>query len=147
MAQVDIPCIGRINCFSSHISWWDDGFPEQFENLRDWANSNHNGQVRATLLCGDFNIKAGSRGYKLVADASDYEDQFLAAKSPKVFKKIFRERRPDWQRYLIDDHRIDYIFMKNSSGLRVTSARVIFTEQEYGRVSDHEGYLMTFEPK
>lgn len=147
MAQVDIPCIGRINFFSSHVSWWDDGFSEQFENLRGWADANHNGHVKATLLCGDFNIKAGSRGYELVVNSNDYEDQFLAAQSPRIFEKIFHEHRPHWQRYLADDHRIDYIFMKKSSGLRVTSARVIFTAQEYGRVSDHEGYLMTFEPK
>ncbi len=147
MAQVDIPCIGRINFYSAHVSWWDDGFAEQFGNLRGWADANHNRRVKGTLLCGDFNIKAGSRGYELVVNSHDYEDQFLAVKSPLVFKKIFRERRPKWPRYLVDDHRIDYIFMKRSSELRVTSARVLFTEREYGRVSDHEGYLMTFEPK
>jgi len=147
MAQIAVPYIGLINCFSAHISWWDDGFSEQFENLRWWANANHHGEVNATLLCGDFNIKAGSRGYKLVVDSNDYEDQFLAAKSPSVFEKIFHEHRPNWRRYLADDHRIDYIFMKKTSGLQITSARVVFTEQEYGRVSDHEGYLMTFEPK
>ena len=147
MAQIAVPCIGLINCFSSHLSWWKDGFSEQFANLRAWADANHNWHVNATLLCGDFNIKAGSRGYKLVVESSDYEDQLLATESPHVFKKIFRERHMNWRRYLANDHRIDYIFMKKSSEIRVTSARVVFTEQEYGRVSDHEGYLMTFEPK
>jgi maltose 6'-phosphate phosphatase len=147
MAQIDIPCIGKINFFSSHISWWDDGFSEQFKNLRDWADSLHYGRVYATLLCGDFNIKAGSRGYEKVVNSNDYEDQFLAANHPDVFEKIFRNRQENWQRLLDDDHRIDYIFKKKSSGLRVTSARTIFTDLEYGRVSDHEGYLMTFEPK
>lgn len=98
------------------------------------------------MLCGDFNIKAGSRGYEQVVNSNDYEDQYLAVSSPGTFKKIFAGRRQNWQRYLADDGRIDYIFMKKSSRLRVTSGRVIFTEQEYGRVSDHEGYLMTFEP-
>lgn len=147
MAQVDVPGIGHINCYSAHVSWWDDGFSEQFENLRRWADDKHNWQARATLLCGDFNIKAGSRGYEQVVNTNSYEDQFLAVTSPGVFKKIFRERRPHWQRYLSDDHRIDYVFMKKTSKLKITSARVVFTEQEYGRVSDHEGYLMTFEPK
>ena len=146
MAQIDVPCFGLINFFSSHISWWADGFAEQFENLRSWADVHHKGQVMATLLCGDFNIKAGSRGYELVVDSGDYEDQFLAANSPKLFEKIYRHKRRNWQRYLADDHRIDYIFMKKSSELRVVSARVIFTEEVYGSVSDHEGYLMTFEP-
>lgn len=146
MAQIAVPSVGTINLFSSHISWWDDGFAEQFENLRIWAGSKHTGQVKATMLCGDFNIKAGSRGYELVVDSHEYEDQFLAANSPAVFERIFRDRRPHWQRYLVDDHRIDYIFMHRSSGLRVTSGLELFTERDYGRVSDHTGYLMTFEP-
>jgi maltose 6'-phosphate phosphatase len=146
MAQITVPYIGTVNIFSSHLSWWDDGFSEQFENLRTWADAKHTGLVSATLLCGDFNIKAGSRGYELVVDSHTYEDQFLAAKSPAVFERIFRDRRPHWQRYLLDDHRIDYIFMHRSSGLRVTSGRELFTEQDYGSVSDHSGYLMTFEP-
>lgn len=146
MAQIAVPCIGTVNFFSSHISWWDDGFAEQFENLRAWAGSKHAGQVKATMLCGDFNIKAGSRGYELVVDSHEYEDQFLAANSPAVFERIFKDRRPHWQRYLIDDHRIDYIFMRRSSALRVTSGQELFTERDYGRVSDHTGYLMTFEP-
>ena len=146
MAQIAVPCIGLINFFSAHISWWDDGFAEQFENLRGWAAANHNDQVKGTLLCGDFNIKAGSRGYELIVNSNEYEDQYLALKSPMVFEKIFHDKRSNWQHYLVDDHRIDYIFMKKSSGLRVTSGRVVFTKQEYGRVSDHEGYLMTFEP-
>ncbi|MCK5191923.1 MAG: hypothetical protein KAR12_17935, partial [Methylococcales bacterium] len=52
-----------------------------------------------------------------------------------------------WQDLLTDDYRIDYIFMNKASELQVTSAKVVFTEQDYGRVSDHCGYFMTFEPK
>jgi maltose 6'-phosphate phosphatase len=37
MAQVRVPYVGLINVFSSHLSWWEDGFAEQFENLRQWA--------------------------------------------------------------------------------------------------------------
>ena len=146
MAQIAVPFIGPINFFSAHISWWDDGFAEQFENLRGWAAANHNGEVKGTLLSGDFNIKAGSRGYEQIVNSNEYEDQYLVVKSPAVFGKIFHDKCPDWQHYLKDDHRIDYIFKKKSSNLRVTSGRVVFTNREYGRVSDHEGYLMTFEP-
>jgi maltose 6'-phosphate phosphatase len=99
------------------------------------------------LLCGDFNIAAGSTGYHLVVDAHQYDDQYLAANSQGVFEKIFRVNDPYWQNYLSDDYRIDYIFMNKTSELKVTSARVLFTEQDYGRVSDHCGYFMTFEPK
>lgn len=146
MAQIKVPGFGPLNVYSCHVSWWDDGFEEQFDNLRTWADSNHTEGVNGTLLCGDFNIKAGGRGYELVVDTGDYQDQFLAARSPQVFAKVFDDRQADWQQTLADDHRIDYIFMKKTSRLRVTSGKVLFTERDYGRVSDHEGYLMTFEP-
>jgi maltose 6'-phosphate phosphatase len=147
MAQIKVPGFGLVNVFSSHLSWWDDGFAEQFGKLRAWAGSLQTRQVKATMLCGDFNIKAGSRGYECVVDSNEYEDQFLAANSPHVFDRIFSNRVPDWQRQLSNDHRIDYIFMHKSSGLRVVSGRELFTEKDYGRVSDHSGYLMSFEPK
>ncbi|MFZ4623425.1 MAG: endonuclease/exonuclease/phosphatase family protein [Rhodoferax sp.] len=147
MAQISVPHIGLINFFSCHLSWWEGGFSEQFENLLQWANSKNTWHIKGTLLCGDFNIKAGSRGYELVVDSNKYSDQFLAVNSPPVYQKIFIDKRPHWQRYLADDHRIDYIFMKKPSELKVTSGRQLFTEQDYGSVSDHCGYLMTFEPK
>lgn len=146
MAQIKVPNVGLVNVFSSHLSWVEDGFAEQFAKLRAWAGSLHGKTVRATMLCGDFNIKAGSAGYEVVVDSKEYEDQYLAAKAPAVFSRIFHSRKPHWQRYLAEDHRIDYVFMHKASALRVTSGRELFTEQDYGRVSDHTGYLMTFEP-
>lgn len=147
MAQIKAPYIGLVNVFSAHLSWWEDGFAEQFKCLCDWAESKQSAQVSATLLCGDFNIAAGSAGYHLVVDAHQYDDQYLAANAQGVFEKIFRVNDPYWQNYLSDDYRIDYIFMNKTSELKVTSARVLFTEQDYGRVSDHCGYFMIFEPK
>lgn len=147
MAQVEVPCVGLLNVFSSHLSWWDDGFPEQFENLRRWAGEEHTSQVTATMLGGDFNIKAGSNGYQLVVASNEYDDQFLSARSPQTFHKIFEARDLPWSHDLDDDHRIDYVFLRKGSALRVTSGRVLFTDQDYGTVSDHPGYLMTFVPK
>lgn len=146
MSEIHVPHIGTINVFSAHLSWWEDGFAEQFARLRDWAAARHNGHVVGTLLCGDFNIAAGSKGYDLVVQSNEYEDQFLAANAHGVFEKIFRVNDPYWQNYLADDYRIDYIFLNKASDLAVTSGRVLFTEQDYGPVSDHCGYLMTFEP-
>ena len=37
----------------------------------------------ATMLCGDFNIKAGSRGYHFVVDSNEYDDQYLAVSAPR----------------------------------------------------------------
>jgi maltose 6'-phosphate phosphatase len=147
MAQVHVPYMGLINFFSAHLSWWDDGFPEQFKRLSKWAADNKAEDVSATMLCGDFNIAAGSEGYNLVVKSNEYEDQFLAANSRSVFEKIFKVNDPNWQHYLADDYRIDYIFMNKASALHILSGRVLFTEEDYGRVSDHCGYVMTFEPK
>ena len=147
MAQVHIHYLGLINFFSAHLSWWDDGFSEQFNTLVNWAADNQTDDVTGTLLCGDFNITAGTEGYNLVVSAHEYEDQFLAVSNHDAFEKVFKVNDPHWQDYLADDYRIDYIFMNKASDLQITSGKVLFTEQDYGRVSDHCGYFMTFEPK
>ena len=141
-----MPYIGAINVFSAHLSWLEDGFEGQFKNLHDWAESRYTDDINATLLCGDFNITAGTTGYELIVDSKHYDDQFLAANEQGVFDKIFRVNDTHWQDLLADDYRIDYVFMNKASQLRVTSAKVVFTELDYGRVSDHCGYFMTFEP-
>ena len=82
-----------------------------------------------------------------MVSSNQYEDQYLAANQQGLFEKIFRVNDAHWGNLLTDDYRIDYIFMNKTSDLRVTSARVLFTEADYGLVSDHVGYLMTFEPR
>ena len=144
-ARVDIPNIGFINVFSAHLSWFENGFKQQFQRLRDWANHCKTEEIKATLLCGDFNITAGTEGYGLVINSNEYEDQYLAVNKQGIFDKIFRVHDDHWKDLLADDYRIDYIFMSKDSKLKAISANVIFTDQDYGRVSDHFGYLITFE--
>lgn len=146
MARIEVPYIGAMNVFSAHLSWWEDGFKQQFQRLGEWAGSQLNDSVKTTLLCGDFNIAAGSVGYQLVVNGNQYEDQYLAANHQGLFEKIFRVNDEHWGDLMANDYRIDYVFMNKASDLRVTSARVIFTESDYGPVSDHCGYLLTFEP-
>jgi len=144
MAQVSVPGLGLVNVFSTHLSWWENGFREQYENLRAWANDLHRPGVQATFLCGDFNANAGGEGYALIAETRDYEDQFLKATARPLFDAVFRNGGNS-QEQLADDGRIDFVFLNTGSPLRVTSARVLFTEDEYGLVSDHFGYYLTFE--
>ena len=147
MVQVNVPCMGHVNVFSAHLSWPSGGFFEQFERLRAWANHKHGGNLAATFLCGDFNVKAGSEGYQAVVRTREYEDQFLAATSQDAFEKIFRKQSPNIERHLLRDGRIDFIFMQKGSSLRAVAARELFTNQDhYGRVSDHTGYCVEFEP-
>ncbi len=147
MAEIHAPYIGTVNVFSAHLSWWEDGFAEQFQHLSAWASELQNEHVGATMLCGDFNITPGSNGYNEIVNSHEYDDQFLSVNSHGVFEKIFQVNDPYWRQYLGNDYRIDYIFMNKTSNLYITSGKVLFTEQDYGRVSDHCGYFMTFEPK
>lgn len=145
-ARIKVPYIGTLDVFSAHLSWWEDGFQSQFQRLSAWANDKRSHEVAATLLCGDFNIAAGSTGYQMVVNAHQYEDQYLAANAPALFQQIFRVNDAHWRDYLADDYRIDYVFMDKGSRLQARAARTVFTELDYGPVSDHCGYLLTFEP-
>ena len=129
MGQVDVPYMGLVNVFSVHLSWWEAGFREQLDNLMGWAEHRHCGPVAATFLCGDFNNPAGSEGYWLAARR--YEDQFLKANNASLIRE--------------DDRHIDYIFAKKGSRLHAVSARMLFTDSDYGRVSDHPGFYAEFE--
>ena len=112
LAQVDIPNIGPVNVFSTHLSWWQNDFARQFDTLAAWANGCHTPGTAATIICGDFNSKAGSEGYAHVIQTTDYEDQYLKQTDRKSFDRIFRKRGPDWAGLLADDYRIDYIWVK-----------------------------------
>jgi maltose 6'-phosphate phosphatase len=148
MVQLNVPYMGMVNVFSAHLSWPSGGFFEQFDQLRAWANHKHGNHLAATFLCGDFNVKAGSEGYQAVVRTREYEDQYLAATSRNAFEKIFREQSPNIDRHLAKDGRIDFIFMQKHSWLQAVAARELFTNGDhYGRVSDHIGYCVEFEPK
>jgi maltose 6'-phosphate phosphatase len=142
--QVEVPQFGIVNIFSAHLSWWQDGFRRQWDTLRAWSDSVHAAGA-ATLICGDFNIKAGAEGYAHVVTTCDYEDQFLKHSDRRTFDKVFHKRAANWGDRLRDDGRIDYIWAKRESRLKPTGARRLFLEGDYGRVSDHEGFLVTFE--
>ncbi len=147
MVQVDVPYIGILNIFSVHLSWPSGGFYEQFDRLRGWANHKHGEHLAATFLCGDFNIKAGSQPYEAIVQGREYEDQYLAAASPDAFETIFRSQPQDIGSQLAADDRIDFIFMRKYSGLHAVAAYQVFTTgDDYGRVSDHAGYCVEFEP-
>ena len=142
---MEVPFIGPVNVFSTHLSWWQDGFSQQFDALAAWANSCHTRSVAATLICGDFNAKAGGEGYAHVVHTSEYEDQFLKQTDRRIFDRVYDKRSPDWPDALRHDGRIDYIWLKRGSRLEPVAARRLFVDTDYGRVSDHEGFLVTFE--
>ena len=64
-----------------------------------------------------------------------------------IFENIFRKKSANIDRQLAKDGRIDFIFMQRSASLQAVAARELFTNDDYyGRVSDHTGYCVEFEP-
>ena len=145
MAQVRVPNMGPVNVFSAHLSWPSDGFYPQFERLQRWAEERQAPEVAGTLVCGDFNIAAGSEAFRHVVDTGAFEEQFLKIAKPAVFQRVFRERRGDPLQWPGDDGRIDFIWLNAGARLRAVRAEEIFTPARYGRVSDHTGYWVEFE--
>ncbi len=145
LVQVDAPYFGPLNVFSTHLSWWQDGFRQQFDTLAAWAQACAAAAAADTIICGDFNATAGAEGYAHIVQTTDYEDQYLKCADRKSFDRVFRRRGPGWADTLRHDGRIDYIWVRRDSRLKPVAARRLFTETDYGRVSDHEGYLVTFE--
>ena len=113
--------------------------------MRRWADERHDESVTATLLCGDFNIKAGSDAYCHIVRSSEYEDQYLKTVNRGAFDKVYRQGAKDIGRAIGQDGRIDYIFLKKGSRVNSLHGRELFTNQSYGRVSDHTGYYVEFE--
>ncbi len=146
-ASLKLAYFGLIQVFSAHLSWWEDGFQQQFQRLAGWADSVYDPQTSAVLLCGDFNITAGSQAYWQVINDYHYRDAYLLVHERGLSDPVFRVNDSHWQHDFSEDYRIDYIFCHPRSRLRVTAARTVFTSADYGRVSDHCGYLMTFEPE
>ena len=147
LARIDVPHIGPVNVFSCHLSWIDSGFREQFPRLRQWACERQAADSAATLLCGDFNIPAGREGYDIATGDGLFADQFLLAQLRQRAADGSGPPPPEHPRPDPADGRIDYLFAHRDSRLEAVAARELFTDTDYGRVSDHPGYLVEFEPR
>lgn len=146
MGQIHVPGFGLLNIFSVHLSWWEQGFRSQFDALCEWAAQRHTSHVAATLLCGDFNVRVGSIGYTYIVEQSDFEDQFLKVTDRSAYDALFYRPWNGGQRHIEEDARIDFILMKRGSRLQPVAARRLFTGDAFACVSDHEGFLVEFEP-
>lgn len=146
MAQVHVPYMGAVNVFSVHLSWWDAGFREQFTRLRQWIAAQQSDHIAATLVGGDFNTSAQSEGYALATESSDLVDQFAVASPRSVYSH--NGGPAGWPGPPpANPNRIDFIFLRRGDRLAPVAARELFTDTAYGRVSDHSGYMVEFEPR
>jgi maltose 6'-phosphate phosphatase len=146
MARLQLPWLGELAVFSVHLSWWNHGFSQQLTALMAWANELVDSGCKV-LLAGDFNVEAGSQGYQQVTHHYGYTDHYLQANHAGLNDARYRVNDAVWQQLLSQDYRIDYLFSHPTAGMRAVAARVLFTEHDYGAVSDHCGYLFTLEPE
>jgi len=145
MAQIEVPGTGSVNVFSVHAGWWDDDedpFQDQYENLLAWA-----GETAApggtTILCGDFNVAAGTEMQEFMTNGTGYSDQYALANPGGSLDATIGGSIDGWENN-DSGQRIDYILMNDSSPLEIELARIVFTEETYGVVSDHAGIYAQF---
>lgn len=148
MAKLEAPGLGEISVFSVHTGWWDDPdepFQQQYRRLLEWV-----GDVSAssavTILCGDFNVAAGSAGYEFMLEGSGFADQYALANPDGFLDATIGAGADGWEES-DDGQRIDYILMNDDSPLEVARARRVFTSGEFGLVSDHVGVFVEFRLK
>jgi len=143
MAKLDVPGLGEVSAFSVHTGWWDDTdepFRQQYGRLLEWVEEVSASSV-VTILCGDFNVAAGSRGYEFMIDGSGFADQYALAKPGGFFDATIGAGADGWEESE-DGQRIDYVLMNDDSPLEAVRARRVFTRGEFGRVSDHVGVFV-----
>lgn len=134
--------LGKINVFSAHMGWWTDTeepYKFQIDNLLKWETSLQNDKIAATLLCGDFNETANSEGYYYTVKTGRLTDSYLACLPNGMLDATIGGKIDGWKNGDDLGKRIDYIFLGNGTRLRPLLAQRIFTEDCYGRVSDHVG--------
>ena len=82
-----------------------------------------------------------------MVDTGEYEDQYLRIAAPEAFRRVFRDRTADSTSVLEHDGRIDFLWLRTDARLRAVRGEELFTPARYGRVSDHTGYWVEFEPR
>ena len=146
MARIDLPGTGGVNVFSVHTGWWDDEeepFQDQYWNLLAWAGEVA-GPRETTVLCGDFNVPADSKEQEFMTKGTGYSDQYALANPDGSLDATIGGAIDGWEGSK-SGQRVDYILMNDDSPLEVVEARIIFTEEMYGIVSDHAGIYAWFE--
>jgi len=138
-ARILVPGSGALDVVSTHLSWPENGFFDQFARLSAWLDSVPPAPLGA-LVCGDFNLPLSGPHFPRLVRATPWEEQFLKAADPAVFRRVFREGGAPPP----GDGRIDYLWLTPGSPLRADSAEILFTPSRLGPVSDHPAYAVAF---
>jgi len=134
-AAITLPGGRLVNVFSAHLSFSGPQQDLQLDNLRAWvAGKGANGAV-ASIVCGDFNMDAGTGGYLRMTGAlggDRYVDAFWQA-NPEGFRDPTME----------GGARIDHVFHRLGDPLEARTAQRYFLGDGLGgRVSDHLGVIV-----
>lgn len=144
--RIHKPGFAPLNIYSVHAGWWGDEqepFAEQFARLQDWLTQRAEPGDQ-NLLCGDFNQPAGGPGYRLLSQ--HYRDSYLQANPDGMYHATIGGA-PAGEENRGRGQRIDYVWLAPDSHLTARIGQRVFTEQVYGRVSDHLGLYLVFEPE
>lgn len=145
MAQIELGELGKVNVFSVHTGWWDDEqepFQSQFERLSAWAREVSEPDS-TTVFCGDFNLVAGSKEQQFMTNGTGYSDQYALANPDGLLDATVSVGIDGWENSTAGE-RIDYILINDDSQLEVRHSQRIFTQEVFGRVSDHTGVYAEF---
>lgn len=139
---IDVPWYGLVHISNVHLSWSHHGFYEEFNRLKNLIYSRMNFGFRADLLVGDFNAPAGEGAYNYIVANQEYVDQFFQMHPQRFYEPSFQGYIDGWHHS--PPKRIDYIFKRQDSQMKITSLEVIFNDRFFPVVSDHFGYLARF---
>jgi maltose 6'-phosphate phosphatase len=143
MTAVDIPYFGLLHVSNVHMNWVHHGFHDEFRTLKWLVHTRRRFGFRGELIVGDFNAPAGEEGYQHIVGESEYIDQFYELHPHRFFKPTYQGKIDGWE--YSEPKRIDYIFKRNGSPMRVKGFKSIFNESFYPMVSDHYGLVAWFE--
>lgn len=145
MAKLDVPDIGEVSVYSVHAGWWDDPdepFHEQYGRLLEWVED-VSASSAVTILCGDFNVAAGTAGYEFMLEGTGFTDPYAIVNPEGFFDATIGAGADGWEDS-DKGQRIDYVLVSEDSPLETVRARRVFTGGEFGVVSDHVGVFVEF---
>lgn len=144
-AQIDLGGkLGKVNVFSIHTGWWDDTdepFQDQFKRLTSWAAEVKEPKT-TTLFCGDFNQVAATKEQQFITNGTGYTDQYSVVNPDGLADPTIGGTIDGWVGEI--GKRIDLLVTDSDSPMAVEQIQRIFTQNVYGRVSDHTGIYGQF---
>jgi maltose 6'-phosphate phosphatase len=143
MACAEVWGFGLLHVANVHLSWAHHGFHHEFERVRRLVESRRWQGFRGDVLAGDFNAPAGEAAYRHVVGSGEYVDQFWERHPHRFHEPSHWLQAHGWEQHA--PSRLDYLFKRAGSPMRIQSIDWIFNGQFYPGVSDHYGLLSRFE--